>query len=164
MPGFGANDRVMVKLPLLGFAVALALAPACSRTRTQSGAARSERPWKHDEKEADARAPSQSLAVQVNGKSASWSPEQLAAIATSNVPSKQGANRQGWVLGDIARQILGPRARIVRVVGEGSDHLDVAPADTIFLRVTRDGSYKAVRERDESVVRPVREVEVEIQN
>jgi hypothetical protein len=157
----------MAKLVLISFAAAAALTLSCSRARppnreSKSGLpSRSERPWKHDEAEADARAPSQSLSVRVNGEPAAWSTAQLALIATVSVPSKQGPNRQGWLLGDMARQLLGPNAHVVRILGDGNDRLDVGPHDSVFLRVTRDGSYKAIRESDESVLRPVREVEIQ---
>jgi hypothetical protein len=133
-----------MRVPL---ACLLALAAACDRAPASLPPAAIGRapsptaPAPHS----DERAPTVSLRVSLNGHAvAQWSPSQVTAIAPVHLRSREGDDRTGWPLGDLAHALAGPGARVVALVGEGGRRVTVdGSAGPVLLRVTRHGEYKA---------------------
>jgi len=120
-------------------------AVAISVPAAGSGAHSRKREDRHD----PAAAPALSLAVVVDGATATWPKAAFDKVAqfAGNTKASDGEAREVWSLRDLAHTLVGPAARVTAVTGDGgTQSIDRAAWDdtarTPLLHTTRRGTLK----------------------
>jgi hypothetical protein len=120
----------------------------------------------------DERKPNQPVAVVVDGKSATWTAEQLDATPVLELVNKNGESREGWALRDLAAKFVGPKARVTAVVGSGGQKLAIDAKDwqdakkILIMKVSHKGDYKlhwamADGSADDAILKGVKEIDIQ---
>ncbi len=157
--------------------LALALACGCSRSaaeqKAQPAPVVSASP-KHEDRHDPARddGPPISIEVKLAGTTKHWTRETLEQVPRVKVGAvaNDGEDRDTWSLRELAHALVGPEARVVRVVGEDTRSIDRAawddPAHVPVLHTTRRGTLKfrwtdAAGKWGDTAVKDVSRLEIE---
>ena len=129
----------------IGLALALIAVVACSKSEP---AAETAPPAKHEDRHepAVAAAPMK-LEVTIAGTPTTWQQAEFDKVARMAGKASDGEARDTWSLRELAHTLVGPTARVVRIVGaEGSQPLDPAAwsdaTRTPIVHTTKKGKLK----------------------
>jgi hypothetical protein len=126
-------------------------APSKVATSTKSSAEQEARtPGAHEHaEEREQKAVVDVIQVLVDGKPASdLTIEKLKSIKTGTVAGASDTGKEGWSLHDVARQLVGAKARVIAVSASKTKRLELEPAKwsdpkrVPMLRVNRRGEFK----------------------
>jgi hypothetical protein len=144
--------------------IALVLVPACKKTAPPP-------PAPTPAPAAQVRREGPALKVIVDGRPAGeWTQERLAGVTPLQIKNHGGEDRLVWPLRDVARKLVGEKARVVSLAGD-DDKIEILasawadPTRKLVVRPGHRGSYKALwvgadGSAGEALIRGVHSVEI----